>query len=68
MEGSSVLGSNGIPYLIDSLAIAGQIPAADFAAATTLEGNWNKGLLRNPNPRHDHFPLDLDIVDFSHLN
>ncbi len=67
MESPSVLGSNGIPYLIDSLAIAGQIPAADFAAATGVEGNWSKGLLRNPNPRHDQFPLDLDIVDFSLL-
>ena len=67
MEGPSVLGSNGIPYLIDSLAIAGQIPAADFAAATGVEGNWSKGLLRSPNPRHDQFPLDLDIVDFSLL-
>src|SRR6266851_7443569 len=64
MESPSVLGSNGIPYLIDSFAIAGQIPAAGFAAATGVEGNWSKGLLSNPNPRHDQFPLDLDIVDF----
>jgi hypothetical protein len=67
MESPSVLGSNSIPYLIDSFAIAGQIPAADFAAATGLEGHWSKGLLRNPNPRRDEFPLDLDIVDFSPL-
>jgi Peptidase family M23 len=67
METRSVLGSNGIPYLIDSFAIAGQISAADFAAASGVEGDWSKGLLRNPNPRHNQFPLDLDIVDFSSL-
>jgi hypothetical protein len=64
MESPSVLGSNGIPYLIDSFAIAGQVPAADFAAASGVEGDWGKGLLHNPNPRHSQFPLDLDIVDF----
>jgi hypothetical protein len=64
MESPSVLGSNGIPYLIDSFAIAGQVPAPDFAAASGVEGDWGKGLLHNPNPRHNQFPLDLDIVDF----
>ena len=67
MEGPSVLGSNGIPYLIDSFAIAGQVSAADFAAATGVEGNWSKGLLRSPSPRHNQFPLDLNIVNFSSL-
>lgn len=67
MEGPSVLGSNGIPYQIDSFVIAGQVSAADFAAATGVEGSWSKGLLRSSNPRHNQFPLDLDIVDFSSL-
>jgi hypothetical protein len=67
MESPSVLGSNGIPYLIDAFAIAGQVSAADFAAATGVEGNWSKGILPNPNPRQNQFPLDLDIVDFSSL-
>ncbi len=65
MESPSVLGSNGIPYLIDFFAIAGQVSAADFAAAQGVEGDWSKGLLRDPSPRHNQFPLDLDIVDFS---
>lgn len=65
MESPSVLGSNGIPYLLDSFAIAGQVSAADFAAAPGVEGDWSKGLSRNPTPRHNQFPLDLDIVDFS---
>jgi hypothetical protein len=40
MEGTSVLGSNGIPYAIDSFAIDGQVPEAEFAAATGVEGNF----------------------------
>jgi hypothetical protein len=67
MESPSVLGSNGIPYRIDSFAVAGQVSPADFAVATGVEGNWSKGLLRSSNPRHNQFPLDLDIVDFSSL-
>ena len=65
MEGSSVLGSNGIPYSIDSFAIAGQVPLADFEAATGVEGDWGKGRLPAPSPRRDQYPLDLNIVDFS---
>jgi hypothetical protein len=65
MEGTSVLGSNGIPYQIDSVAIAGRVSAADSAAASGVEGDWSMGLSPNPDPRHNQFPLDLDIVDFS---
>lgn len=64
MESPSVLGSNGIPYVIDSFAIAGQVSAAQFEAATGVEGDWSKGLVPNSSPRQDQFPLDLDIVDF----
>jgi len=65
MEGSSVLGSNGIPYVIDSFELAGEVSAAAFAAATGVEGDWSKGLFPTPSPRHKQFPLDLNIVDFS---
>ncbi len=65
MEGPSALGSNGIPYSLDSFAIEGRIPAADFAAAPGIEGDWSKGLIPSPSPRRDQYPLDLDIVDFS---
>jgi hypothetical protein len=66
MESPSVLGSNGIPYVIDSFAIAGQVPLADFEAATGMEGDyWGKGRLPAPSPRRDQYPLDLNIVDFS---
>jgi len=65
MESPSVLGSNGMPYVIDSFALAGQVPAADFAAASGVEGDWSKGLFPTPSPRHDQLPLDLNIIDFS---
>ncbi len=65
MEGPSPLGSNGIPYVIDSFAFAGQVPAAQFAAASGLDGDWSRERLRTPSARHDQFPLDLDIVDFA---
>jgi hypothetical protein len=65
MEGVSVLGSNGIPYVIDNFALAGKIPAdKDPAIADTVEGSWSGDLFPNASPRHGQFPLNLDIVDF----
>jgi len=64
MDGPSVLGSSGIPYVMDSFVFAGQIPEAQFAAATGVEGDWSKGLSHRPSPRRGQFPLDLAIVDF----
>jgi len=51
--------------VMDSFAFAGQVPAAQFAAATGVEGDWSKDLLTAPLARHQQFPLDLDIVNFS---
>jgi hypothetical protein len=65
MDGPSVLGSNGIPYVIDSFDLIGQVPAAEFAAATGVEGDWAKGMLPASSPRLDQFPLDLNIVNFA---
>jgi hypothetical protein len=64
MEGTSVLCSNGIPYSIDSFAVAGQISLSDFAKATGVEGDWGKGMFPAPSPRHDQYPMDLNIVTF----
>ena len=65
MESPSVLGSNGIPYEIDSFVLVGQVPQADFAAATGVEGDWSKGFSPKPTSRHDQFPMDLNIVNFA---
>jgi hypothetical protein len=56
MEGPSVLGSNGIPCVIDSFSIAGHVNAAQFEAASGIEGKWGQGLLPAPDARHDQFP------------
>jgi hypothetical protein len=65
MDGPSVLGSSGIPYVIDSFDYDGQIPEQKFAAASGIEGNWGEARLATPAPRHDEFPMDLAIIDFA---
>jgi Peptidase family M23 len=64
MDGPSMLGSSGLPYEIESFAVAGHISEAKFAAAPGVEGDWGEGLSPAPSPRHDQFPMDLTIVDF----
>jgi Peptidase family M23 len=64
MDSPSVLGSNGLPYVIDSFAFDGQVSAARFAAAPGVEGEWGKGRLQTSSPRERQFPLNLNIIDF----
>ena len=64
MDSPSVLGSNGLPYVIDSFAFDGQVSAAKFAAAPGVEGEWGKGRLQMSSPRERQFPLNLNIIDF----
>ena len=59
-----MLCSNGVPYTIDSFALAGQISMSDFAKATGVEGDWGKGMFPAPRPRQEQYPMDLNIVDF----
>ncbi|MFF2245378.1 M23 family metallopeptidase [Arthrobacter sp. NPDC058130] len=63
-EGRSVLGSDGLPFVVDRFRLQGRMNAQRWAAATTLEGTWNEGLLPSPSPRSAEIPLDVDIVDF----
>ena len=63
MDGTSTLGSNGIPYVIDTFEYAGAVSAAKLAS-DNLEGTWNEGLLRTPSVRYAQFPLDRAVVDF----
>ncbi|MGA2427141.1 MAG: M23 family metallopeptidase [Candidatus Acidiferrum sp.] len=63
MEGTSVLCSNGMPYVMDSFNFTGQVPYEDFSKATGVEGDYSKGL-RRPSTRREQYPLDLDIIDF----
>jgi len=63
MDGTSTLGSNGIPYVIDTFEYAGEVSAAKLAS-DNMEGKWNEGLLRTPSVRHGQFPLDRTVVNF----
>jgi hypothetical protein len=63
MDGTSTLGSNGIPYVIDTFEYTGEVSAAKLAS-DNLEGTWNEGLPRTPSVRHGQFPLDRAVVDF----
>lgn len=64
MDGPSVLGSDGLPYVIDQFQLAGRISKEQFAAAEGVEGNWSQGLFAEPSLRQKQFPLDLMVVDF----
>jgi hypothetical protein len=61
MDGPSVLGSEGIPYVIDRFALAGKIP--DAAVPDDLSGDY-RAYLTAAAPRERQFPLDMDVVDF----
>jgi hypothetical protein len=64
MTGPSVLGSDGVPYVIDTFNLAGQIDIAAFEAAPGIEGNWRKGPPGKPERHEREFPLNLNIIDF----
>jgi Peptidase family M23 len=65
MGSPSVLGADGLPYVIDSFTLEGEIPAARFAASPTLDGSWGENMLQTPSPRRDQFPMNCTIIDFS---
>ncbi len=65
MDGPSVLGSQGLPYEIDSFVLTGQIPITKFDAAPGVEGDWSEGLFPTPSPRKNQYPMDLAVVDFA---
>jgi len=64
MDGPSALGSQGIPYAIDSFALAGEVPRAQFDAAPGVEGDWSEGFATTNSAHKKQFPMDLNIVNF----
>jgi hypothetical protein len=61
MDGPSVLGSSGLPYVIGTSTYAGQVPeslANDFGAS------WSSALFADPARREKQFPLDLAVINF----
>jgi murein DD-endopeptidase MepM/ murein hydrolase activator NlpD len=63
MDGTSVLGSSGLPYVIDHFELAGELPADQFNK-TGLEGDWSKGLSAQPSPGKLELPLDRNVINF----
>jgi hypothetical protein len=65
MGSPSALGSDGLPYVIDSFEFEGAIPGGRFAASSNLDGFWNENILKTPSRRRDEYPMDYAIIDFS---
>jgi Peptidase family M23 len=62
MDSISVLGSSGLPYVIDRFDVAGQLSSKQVQV-TGLDGEWSKDI-SSPSSRKLEFPLDLTVVDF----
>ena len=63
MDGPSVLGSSGLPYVIDQFSVSGQLSEKQFEDAG-VSGTWSKGLWPQVSARKMEFPIDLTVVDF----
>lgn len=61
MDGPSVLGSNGVPYVIESFEYGGQVPVDIFLKMTEKVGG---GRLAMPQRRKGQYPLAWDIINF----
>jgi murein DD-endopeptidase MepM/ murein hydrolase activator NlpD len=65
MNGPSVLGSDGVPYVIDSFGYDGQVsPEALATADDYISGQYLQGRLPQPQPRRGELPLFGAIVNF----
>jgi hypothetical protein len=66
MDGPSVLGSSGLPYVIDSFEYQGQISAQQlYDADDYLTGTFfGPDRLPAPEPRTEQLPLAWSIVNF----
>jgi murein DD-endopeptidase MepM/ murein hydrolase activator NlpD len=64
MTGPEALGSDGIPYVIDSFGYEGQVPAREFAESEDLTEEFDDDRLPEPEPCEDELPLNLAIVSF----
>lgn len=64
MTGPSVLGSDGVPYVIDRFNLSGQVSLEQFNATADLTGVWGQNRLNPPSARSDQYPLNLNIINF----
>lgn len=65
MDGPSLLGAGGLPYVFDHFVYDGQVaPQQIIDADDYLTGEFLQGKLPEGQPRADELPLLLAIVDF----
>jgi hypothetical protein len=61
MDGPSVLGSNGVPFVFEQFSYAGLVPAP---LADDLTKSWSSALFPTPQLRRNQLPLDNSISTF----
>lgn len=65
MSGPSVLGSDGVPYVLEGFDYDGQVPVESITDADDyLSGSFLAGRLAAPEPRTQQLPLAWALVDF----
>jgi len=61
MDGPSVLGSNGVPYVFEQFSYTGQVPAP---LADDMAKSWSTALFPTPQVRRNQLPLNYAITTF----
>jgi hypothetical protein len=56
MDGISVLGSSGLPYVIDGFEVAGKLSSEQFKISE-VQGKWSKDFSAHPSGRKLEFLL-----------
>jgi Peptidase family M23 len=64
MSGPEALGSDAVPFVIDSFGYEGQVSSQAFLASEDLTEDFDDDRLPEPDPREDELPLNLAIVSF----
>ncbi|HEX8846518.1 MAG TPA: M23 family metallopeptidase [Pyrinomonadaceae bacterium] len=64
MDGPSVLGSSGVPYVIEGFEYDGQIPIDLFDKSEDLTEKFGVGRLAVPQQRKREYPLSWAIINF----
>jgi len=65
MDGPSTLGSNGLPYVIDSFEVTGRVPSTEAFDKAEAEGTPLEIIVVDQVGTHeDELPLDQRVVNF----
>jgi Peptidase family M23 len=65
MDAPTALSGDGLPYVIGSFGLAGQIDVAKWEASPEVTGIWAPGWTSDPGTEEaDRFPLNVNIINF----